>query len=139
MKHDDRIQMAKILIVDDSIVNITLLSRILVSAGFSHISSTLKSEEVCDLYAVNNYDLILLDIQMPCLDGFQIMQGLKSINSGGSIPVFVLSAQPNHEQPSFKAGARDFISKPFKLADLVERIKIMLGEILGEQQLLKIA
>lgn len=139
MKHDDRIQMAKILIVDDSIVNIKLLSRILLSAGFSHISSTLNSEEVCDLYAVNNYDLILLDIQMPCLDGFQIMQGLKSINSGGSIPVFVVSAQPNHEQPSFKAGARDFISKPFKLADLVERIKIMLGEILGEQQLLKIA
>lgn len=139
MKHADRIQMAKILIVDDSIVNITLLSRILQSAGFSHISSTLKSEEVCDLYAVNNYDLILLDIQMPCLDGFQVMQGLKSINSGGSIPVFVVSAQPNHEQSSFKAGARDFISKPFKLADLVERIKIMLGEILGEQQLLKIA
>ena len=83
--------------------------------------------------------IFISDIQMPCMDGFQVMQRFKSINSGGSIPVLVVSAQPKHEQQSFKAGARDFIRKPFKLADLVVRIKIMFGEILDEQQLLKIA
>jgi CheY-like chemotaxis protein len=127
MKKNDDILNSSILIVDDSTVNINLLSRILVSVGFSFISSTTRPEEVCALHLANAYDLILLDIQMPDMDGFEVMKGLKSLKVDALLPILVVSAQPNHELASLNAGALDFISKPFKLTDLVSRIKNILN------------
>ena len=126
---------ASILIVDDSSVNIKLLSRILASVGFSFISSTTEPENVCALHLANAYDLILLDIQMPGMDGFEVMKALKLLQLGHLLPVLVVSAQPNHELASLGAGAADFISKPFKLTDLVSRIKNILNMGFTEQQL----
>jgi len=136
MKKTDDILNSSILIVDDSTVNIILLSRILIGVGFSFISSTTKPEEVCALHAANAYDLILLDIQMPGMDGFEVMKGLKSLKIDALLPILVLSAQPNHELASLSAGALDFVSKPFKLADLVSRIKNILNKSFEARQLL---
>jgi len=136
MKKTDGILNSSILIVDDSTVNIILLSRILIGVGFSFISSTTKPEEVCALHAANAYDLILLDIQMPGMDGFEVMKGLKSLKIDALLPILVLSAQPNHELASLSAGALDFVSKPFKLADLVSRIKNILNKSFEARQLL---
>jgi len=103
----------KILIVDDHEGNIILLERMLRGAGYDDITSTMESGEVCELHLRNRYDLILLDLQMPGMDGFQVMDGLKKTEPDGYLPVLVITAQPGHKLRALKAEAKDFISKPF--------------------------
>ena len=117
---------AKILIVDDQQVNIMLLERVLNTAGYLSVSSTLDPFQVCKLHSQNCYDLIMLDLQMPGMDGFQVMEALKGIEPDGYLPVLVITAQPDHKLRALKAGARDFISKPFELAEVLARVHNML-------------
>jgi CheY-like chemotaxis protein len=116
----------EILIVDDKEANILLLEQTLRRAGYVSITSTLDSGKVCELHLMNRYDLILLDLQMPCMDGFQVMENLKEIETGGYLPVLVMTAQPGHKLRALRAGAKDFISKPFDLAELLVRVYNML-------------
>jgi two-component system cell cycle response regulator len=117
---------ASILIVDDRESNISLLDRILSEDGYTRITTTTNSLEVCSLHRKNRYDLILLDLQMPGMDGFQVMDGLKSDGSESYLPVIVLTAQPGHKLRALQAGAKDFISKPFDLVEVKTRIHNML-------------
>ena len=120
------IRSASILIVDDQAPNISLLEQLLADAGYTHIASTVNPTEVCALHRRNRYDLILLDLQMPQMDGFQVMEGLKTNAADGYLPVIVLTAQPGHKLRALQAGAKDFISKPFDLAEVKTRIHNML-------------
>jgi PAS domain S-box-containing protein len=117
---------ANILIVDDQDSNIRLLEQMLSDAGYGRVSSTLNSQEVCELYSKNRYDLILLDLQMPGMDGFEVMEALKAVEIGGYLPVLVLTAQPGHKLRALQMGAKDFISKPFDLVEVKTRIYNML-------------
>jgi PAS domain S-box-containing protein len=117
---------ASILIVDDQEVNVSLLEQLLSEAGFTSVASTRNPEEVCALHRKNRYDLILLDLQMPGMDGFQVMEGLKTSDSDRYLPVMVLTAQPGHKLRALLAGAKDFISKPFDLVEVKTRINNML-------------
>lgn len=117
---------ANILIVDDQAVNISLLEQLLEEAGYLQVSATMKPDEVCALHRKNGYDLILLDLQMPGMDGFQVMEGLKTNVADPYLPVIVLTAQPGHKLRALQAGAKDFISKPFDLAEVKTRIHNML-------------
>jgi diguanylate cyclase (GGDEF)-like protein/PAS domain S-box-containing protein len=117
---------AKILIADDQKSNVLLIELALRDAGYSNITSTMDSREVCELHREHRYDLILLDLQMPNLDGFQVMEALKSIDEHGYLPVIVLTAEPGHKLRALQAGAKDFISKPFDLAEIKTRIRNML-------------
>ncbi len=117
---------AKILVVDDSPDNIELMEEILKEEGYTDVSSTMLPEQVCPLHREHNYDLILLDLQMPGLNGFQVMKGLKEIEQGGYLPVLALTAQPSFKIAALEAGARDFISKPFDLLEVHKRIHNML-------------
>jgi two-component system, cell cycle response regulator len=117
---------ASILIVDDEESNISLLEQLLSAAGYSHVSSTRNSREVCELHRKNCYDLILLDLQMSGMDGFHVMAGLKTNESESYLPVIVLTAQPAHKLRALQAGAKDFISKPFDLVEVKTRIHNML-------------
>jgi PAS domain S-box-containing protein len=117
---------ASILIVDDQESNILLLEQLLSDAGYSQVSSTMNPQEVCALHRHNCYDLILLDLQMPLMDGFQVMEGLKTNTSDAYLPVLVLTAQPGHKLRALQAGAKDFISKPFDLLEVKTRIYNML-------------
>lgn len=126
MMQSDKLLQARILIVDDLPANVHLLSRILSSAGYTAISSTTNPHEVCNLHRKNNYDLILLDLQMPGMTGFQVMDGLKEIEQGGYLPVLVITAQPDEKLHALKAGAKDFISKPFELSEVLARVHNML-------------
>jgi PAS domain S-box-containing protein len=117
---------AAILIVDDQEVNVTLLAQMLQQAGYTAVASTMNPHEVCALHRKNHYDLILLDLQMPGMDGFQVMEGLKTNEADGYLPVLVITAQPGHKQRALEAGARDFISKPFDLVEVTTRIHNML-------------
>src|ERR1700677_930643 len=117
---------AAILIVDDLEANVRLLERMLRGAGYTSIASTGNPRQVCELHRQNPYSLILLDLQMPGMDGFQVMEGLKEIETGGYLPVLVLTAQPDHKLRALKAGAKDFVSKPFDLAEVGMRVHNML-------------
>ncbi len=116
----------KILIVDDKPANVRLLEQVLQNAGYVSVSSTTDSAQVCELYSSNRYDLILLDLQMPGMDGFQVMEQLKEIESSNYLPVLVITAQPDHKLRALNAGARDFISKPFDIAEVLLRVHNML-------------
>jgi len=117
---------ARILIVDDQQSNVILLEQMLTEAGYSGVSSTMNPCEVCTLHRKNRYDLILLDLQMPVMDGFAVMEGLKTSDADAYLPVLVLTAQPGHKLRALQAGARDFISKPFDLVEVRTRIRNML-------------
>jgi adenylate cyclase len=113
---------ASILIVDDKDANISLLDQMLRGAGYSNITSTKHSREVSILHGKNRYSLILLDLQMPGMDGFQVMEELKTIETDGYLPVLVVTAQPDLKLRALKAGAKDFVSKPFELAEVLIRV-----------------
>jgi len=113
---------ARILVVDDQEANVRLLEGMLRIAGYTSIESTMDPREVCELHRKNRYSLILLDLQMPGMDGFQVMEGLKEIEEDGYLPVLVITAQPAHKLRALEAGAKDFVSKPFDLAELRARV-----------------
>jgi len=119
-------QTANLLIVDDQEANVLLLQELLRNAGYTRVNSTMVPSEVADLHAAHRYDLILLDLQMPVMDGFAVMAQLQAIEPSGYLPVLVLTAQPNHKLRALQAGARDFISKPFDLVEVETRIRNML-------------
>src|SRR5580704_7432496 len=91
-------------------------------AGYISMHSTTDPIEVCQLHCKNRYGLILLDLQMPGLDGFQVMEGLHAIEADDYLPVLVITAQPDHKLRALEAGAKDFVSKPFDLAELRARV-----------------
>lgn len=122
----DDILNATILIVDDQAANVLLLERMLRSAGYSRVSSTQNPKEVAELHRLHGYALILLDLQMPCMDGFEVMESLKAIGSDDYLPVLVVTAQPDKKLRALKAGARDFVSKPFDLAEVLARVHNLL-------------
>ena len=113
---------ARILVVDDLEANVLLLKGMLRIAGYTSVESTTHPNEVCELHRQNRYSLILLDLQMPGMDGFQVMEGLKEIEEDGYLPVLVITAQPAHKLRALEAGAKDFVSKPFDLAELRARV-----------------
>jgi PAS domain S-box-containing protein len=123
---DAEILSARILIVDDQTANVQLLERLLGEAGYLNVSSTMDPQQVCALHRHNDYDLILLDLQLPVMDGFQVMAALNAGSGDSYLPVIVLTAQPGHKLRALQAGAKDFISKPFDLLEVKTRIRNML-------------
>ncbi len=117
---------ASILIVDDQEANVKLLERLLHEAGYTRVASTMKPQDVGALHRRNRHDLILLDLQMPGMDGFEVMECLKADAADSYLPVIVLTAQPAHKLRALQAGAKDFISKPFDLLEVKTRIRNML-------------
>ena len=117
---------ASILIVDDQRDNVSLLDEILRTVGYKRIASTTDPRAVCALHQENHYDLILLDLQMPGMDGFQVMENLKKTGLDPYLPVLVITAQPDHKLRALAAGAKDFIAKPFDLIEVQTRIHNML-------------
>jgi PAS domain S-box-containing protein len=117
---------ASILIVDDQEVNVHLLQQLLREAGYTRVSATQDPREVCALHRKHRYDLILLDLQMPEMDGFQVMEGLKTNATDAYMPVLVITAQPGHKLRALQSGAKDFISKPFDIVEVKTRIHNML-------------
>ena len=95
----------------------------------------MNPHEVCALHRKNRYDLILLDLQMPGVDGFEVMEGLKANDADPYLPVLVITAQPGHKLRALQAGARDFVSKPFDLVEVKTRIRNMLEVRLLYKQL----
>ena len=104
---DSDILGASVLIVDDQEANVRLLEQTLHDAGYTSVASTMDPHVVCALHRKNRYDLILLDLQMPGMDGFQVMEGLKGLGTDDYLPVLALTAQPVHKLRALQAGAQD--------------------------------
>jgi len=129
---------ANILIVDDQEMNVRLLEKILENAGYTHITCTTESRDVEKLYQENDFDLLLLDIRMPHMDGFAVMEKLNTIEKDSYVPVLVLTAQNDQETRlhALELGAKDFLTKPFDQTEVLLRINNLLEvRLLHQQQL----
>ncbi|MHB1085742.1 MAG: GGDEF domain-containing response regulator [Thiobacillus sp.] len=135
MIDNDTLLGASILIVDDLETNVLLLEHMLHDAGYRCVTTTMDPHAVCALHRDNRYDLILLDLQMPGMDGFQVMEGLKEIEADGYLPVLAITAQPGLKLRALTEGAKDFITKPFELVETRTRIHNMLEVRLLYKQL----
>ncbi len=116
---------AKILVVDDNPSNVLLLEALLQQEDYHNVTSTTDPTTVRGLHDENDFDLILLDIQMPKMNGFQVMEQLKEHHAQDDyLPVLVLTAQTDMETRlrSLDLGARDFVTKPFQHAEVLQRI-----------------
>jgi PleD family two-component response regulator len=126
MVSDAEILNSNILIADDYYTNVLLLEKMLHGAGYTCVASTIDPYKVLELHRNNRYDLILLDLQMPGLDGFLLMEGLKKIEEDSYLPVIAITAQPSYKLRALAAGAIDFVAKPFDLGEVQVRIYNML-------------
>jgi PAS domain S-box-containing protein len=123
---ESEILAASVLIVDDQESNVLLLEQLLRDSGYTSVASCMDPHQVCALHRKHCYDLILLDLQMPGMDGFQVIEALKTNAADSYLPVLVITAQPGHKLRALQAGAKDFISKPFDLVEVRTRIRNML-------------
>lgn len=133
----EEITNAKILIVDDEEINVFLLKEVLTSANYKNLKSTTDSREAIKLYKTFSPDLVLLDINMPYLDGFEVMKLLKEIEKESYIPVLVLTAQTDDktQKQALKLGAKDFLHKPFNIEETLARIHNLIEVRLLHNQL----
>ncbi len=122
----EKILEARILIVDDLEANVALLEQMLRGAGYKHVATTTDPHAVCQLSLQQQSDLVVLDLQMPGHDGFQVMKDLRALDERGSLPVLVVTAQPDHMLRALQAGANDFVSKPFVLGEVLMRVHNLL-------------
>jgi CheY-like chemotaxis protein len=112
----------RVLIVDDEQSSVRLLERMLRGAGYTSVESTRDPHLVAGLHRKNCYDLILLDLQMPGLDGFRVLEGLKLVETDDYMSLLVMTAHPGHKRRALQAGAKDFISKPFDAVEVLTRV-----------------
>jgi len=130
-------EVARILIVDDESVNLKLLDKMLSAQGYSNLVLVQDSRQVLEIYRQARTDLILLDINMPHLDGFEVMEQLKALDDPLFPPVVILTAQHGQDflLRALNSGARDFITKPFYCNELLARVRNMLDAQLMHRML----
>ena len=116
----------RILIVDDQKSNVSLLEHTLRRAGFAEVSSTVEPRDVAAMHLEHRYDLILLDLQMPEMNGFEVMAKLQEVRASNPVSILVLSADATQTKTALEEGADSFMGKPFRLPDVVERVQSML-------------
>ncbi len=117
---------AKILVVDDDRDSAMTMAMTLQHAGYANVTASSDPKVVRDLHRQNNYDLILLDLQMPGMDGFQVMEGLKEFEREGYLPVLAITGEPGHKVSALKLGAKDFLRKPVDIEELLVRVRNMI-------------
>lgn len=126
---DDKIRQAQIIIVDDEMANVALLERILKMGGYTNYLSTTDPRKVLALFKSHPPDLLLLDLHMPHLDGFTLMEQICArIETTGFMPILVLTADVSREakQRALSAGAKDFLAKPLDAQEVLLRIRNLL-------------
>lgn len=130
-------QNARILMVDDEPANLKLLERMLASDGYTQCVSIADPREVAAAYRAKETDLILLDINMPHLDGYQVMAQLQALGDPLLPPIVILTAQHQKDylMRALSAGAADFISKPFDRDELLMRVRNLLDVRLAHRML----
>ena len=128
---------ARILIIDDEPINLTILSKLLARQGYTQLVLIRDSREALDRYREMRPDLILLDIFMPHLDGYQVMEQLNALNDPLLPPIIIISAQSGREfrLKALGSGARDFVANPFDQDELLMRVRNLLDVHLAHRLL----
>jgi len=135
----DDLQKSNILVVDDEFSNVLLLEKILASRGYNNVISTQDPTQVLALYQQHSVDLILLDLNMPKLDGFEVMEQLNQLTDHQPVPILLLAAQhmQSYRQKALDYGARDYVTKPFDTDELISRVRNLLEVRLAHKFMLK--
>jgi diguanylate cyclase (GGDEF)-like protein/PAS domain S-box-containing protein len=120
------IRRARILVVDDQQVNVQLLEYLLKTTGYENVVGTTDPRQVVALHLKHRFDLVILDLHMPGMDGFEVMEALRPLEPGSWLPVLVVTAEPDKKLAALEAGARDFIGKPFDTVEVMTRIRNLL-------------
>lgn len=126
---DETLHDARILIVDDQPENVTLLRRVLSKAGFRQVESTSDPRQAEKVYHAFRPDLVLLDLHMPNMDGFAVLERLRALTARATyLPILVLTGDhdPFKRRRALAAGATDFLAKPFDIVEVVLRIRNLL-------------
>ncbi len=125
---DEHYGSSRILVVDDQAANLRLLAQALRNQGVDAIDTTDDPRQVEALYQLHRHDVILLDLSMPHLNGFEVMGRLSTLVEDDFLPVIVLTADNSHatKLKALSAGARDFITKPYDLLEVQLRVRHML-------------
>ena len=133
----DIMKTARILIVDDEPANLKLLERLLNAHGYQNTDPVNDPRDVIAHYQLQRPDLILLDINMPHLDGYQVMELLKALNDPLLPPIVILTAQhgKSYLLRALSAGARDFVTKPLDTNDLLMRVRNLLDAQLAHRMM----
>ncbi len=128
MISEEEILSARILIVDDNILNVQILKRILNEAGFLNLTSTLDSTQALPLFKEVNPDLILLDFNMPQMNGIDVMTALAALNPQGYLPVLMLTSETDEalKSKALQSGAKDFLKKPYDRLEVLLRSRNIL-------------
>ncbi|MEG3617537.1 HD domain-containing phosphohydrolase [Magnetovibrio sp. PR-2] len=126
-RNSDLIRRARILVVDDNLTNVVLLQKLLEAEGYSNVEGITDPREVLAKFDEDGVDLILLDIRMPHLDGYEVMAALKNLPADLVPPIMVLTAQTDMDTKlkALEAGAQDFLHKPFDRVEALTRIRNM--------------
>lgn len=124
----EQLLQAKVLIVDDQPANVMLLEKMLRAEGYANVSTTTDPLLVADLYRQHGFDIVLLDLNMPQMDGFAVMAQLQLLEQGSYVPILVLTAQADMATRfrALESGAKDFLTKPFDRLEVLMRIRNML-------------
>ena len=119
---------SSILVVDDELVNVRLLEKIFMTMEYSNVICTQDPTQVVSLYQQHNFDLILLDLDMPRLDGYGVMEQLNKLTDNNLPPILMLTAQhmQSYRQRALDSGARDYVTKPFDAKELLSRVNNLL-------------
>jgi len=124
----------RVLVVDDEIYIVHILDFSLGMEGYEVVTA-LDGEAALEKIRTEKPDLIVLDIMMPKLDGYEVCKSIKSNAATQHIPVILLSAKGRNvdQKMGFDVGADDYITKPFSPRKLVERINQLLGQTVSEK------
>jgi len=125
----------KILVVDDSATNVMLLEGLLKEEGYQVVSAT-NGKDAYILVMKGEFDLILLDLMMPRIDGFKLLQKIKRVESKKHIPILIVSAKTDEESinKAHNLGAAGFITKPLKFSNLINKIDFIFEQNLLTEQ-----
>jgi len=126
LRPDQDMAAAAILIVDDEPANVRLLQQMLALDGYRNVVGITDARETLTRVAEQNTDLLLLDLNMPHLDGFQVMQQLQGLDLPPSILVLTAQSAVEVRLRALRSGARDFLAKPFDMAELLARVRNLL-------------
>ncbi len=139
MVEEQDILKSKILIVDDEPANGTMLEMVLKRKGFTQVETTTSSRQSIAIYENIQPDLVLLDLRMPEMDGFEVLAAIREIEKDYYPPVIILTAEsdPNTRVKALQAGAKDFLSKPLDLSEVVCRCRNLLEMQLLHNQLVE--